>query len=362
MPDRGKSLRGDWSVQTFCLLTLTLIAIGATLYLLRPVLVPFVLAVFLTNCLTPIIDAQRRYLRAPWGVAVASTVLLALVVVLLCGALIATSIGNASTRLKDYEKQFQRFTESMASAVPTERFGVHLDAQEIGRFFAVQEGTGWQFITTVLAEATNVLSSGVIVIIFMIFLLLGNKAGHQPAAGILGEIECNVRKYIVTTVFLSLGTGSLVGLTLAALGVELAWVFGLFAFLLNFVPSIGAIIASLLPLPVILLSPDLSITSKVLAITIPALIHFVVGSFVQPRVQGNALALHPVTVLLSLMFFGMIWGVTGAFLATPITAVVRIVCARVPATRPLAEVLAGNLKSLSVDDEAATFAERSRLA
>ena len=85
--------------------------------------------------------------------------------------------------------------------------------------------------------------------------------GQRPS-GMLGEIEASVQRYIVTTVLLSLAMGLLVGLTLAVLRVELAWVFGFFAFRLNFVPAIGAIIASLLPLPVILLSPDMSMTAK----------------------------------------------------------------------------------------------------
>jgi AI-2 transport protein TqsA len=133
--------------------------------------------------------------------------------------------------------------------------------------------------------------------------------------------------------------------------VEFAWVFALLAFLLNFVPSVGAIIASLLPLPVILLSPEMSLTAKLLAFAIPAAIQFVIGSFVQPRVQGHALDLHPVVIVLALIFFGMIWGLMGAFLATPITAVVRIIFARIPITRPLADMLAGNLDVLSAAGE-----------
>ena len=111
-------------------------------------------------------------------------------------------------------------------------------------------------------------SNGALVLIFMLFLLLGGKADRRPS-GVLAEIETSVKSYIVSTIFLSAATGMLLGATLAVLGVEFAWVFGLLAFLLNFVPSIGAIIASLLPLPVILLSPDMSVTAKVLAIVMP---------------------------------------------------------------------------------------------
>jgi AI-2 transport protein TqsA len=328
--------------QTFCLLTLTTIASGAALYFLRPVLVPFVLAVFLTYCLTPAIDVQTRYLRMPRLLAAISALILALAVLAIFGSLVATSVGSMSQKLQDYEKQFQRLTEQFAQSVPLAGLGLGSEG-EIGRFFTVQEGTGWQFISAVLGEATNLVSNGALVAIFMIFILLGRRAQQPRANGILAEIETRVKSYIVQTVFFSALTGLLVALTLAVLGVEFAWVFGLLTFLLNFVPSIGSIIATLLPLPVILLTPELSITAKVLALLIPAAIQFVIGNLVQPRVQGGALDLHPVAVLLALIFFGMIWGVSGAFLATPITAVVRIVLGRIPITRPLSDLLAGRL-------------------
>ena len=298
-------------VQTFCLLTLTLLALGVALYLLRPVLVPFVLAVFLTYCLTPLIDAQRRYLRMPRGLAIVSAMVLALVVVALCGSVVATSISSASRRLQDYERQFQDLTERFASSVPLERLGIKTDARQIRGFLAAQEGAGWQLVSVVLSEATNILSNGALVMIFMLFFLLGRRSNPRPSTDVLSEIETSVKSYIVSTIFLSAITGLLLGLTLALLGVEFAWVFGLLAFLLNFVPSIGAIIASLLPLPVILLSPDMSLTAKVLAIVIPAVLQFAIGSCVQPRLQGHALDLHPVVILLALIFFGMIWGPMG---------------------------------------------------
>jgi len=352
-------VRAYQRVQTFCLLALTLMALGVASYLLRPVLVPFVLAVFLTYCLTPLIDAQRRYLRMPRGVAIVSTVLLALVVLALCCSVVATSISSASRRLQDYEKQFQDLTERFASSMPLQRLGIKTDTEQVRKFLTAQEGTGWQLVSAALSEATNVVSNGALVMIFMLFLLLGRRSAPRPSADVLAEIETSVKSYIRGTVFLSGVTGLLVGLSLALLGVEFAWVFGLLAFLLNFVPTIGAIIASLLPLPVILLSPDMSLTVKVLAIVIPAVVQFFVGSFVQPKVLGHALDLHPVVIVLALIFFGMIWGPMGAFLATPITAVVRIIFARIPITRPLADMLAGNLDVLSAEgDQEAQSTER----
>ncbi len=138
-------------------------------------------------------------------------------------------------------------------------------------------------------------------------------------------------------------TGILVGLTLWLLGVELAMVFGLLAFLLNFIPSIGSVVSTLLPLPVVLLSPELSTAAKVAAIAVPGGIQFAVGNLVEPKIMGRSLDLHPVTVLLGLIFFGMIWGIIGMILATPIVAVTKIVLERIELTAPVGRLFAGKI-------------------
>ena len=141
---------------------------------------------------------------------------------------------------------------------------------------------------------------------------------------------------------ISMATGLLVGGVLTLLDVPLAMVFGLFAFLLNFIPSIGSIIATLLPVPVVLVSPEVSSGAATLAIALPAAIQFVVGNIISPKVMGDSLQLHPVTILLALTVWGSLWGIVGMLLATPITAVMRMLLERLEATRPLARLMAGD--------------------
>ncbi len=138
-------------------------------------------------------------------------------------------------------------------------------------------------------------------------------------------------------------TGLLVGLVLASLGVPFALVFGVLAFMLNFIPSIGSFISTLLPIPVVFLNPELSIVSRVLAIALPGAIQFLLGNLIEPRIMGASLGLHPVVVLLGLIFFGMIWGVVGMILATPLIVVVKIVLEQSEITSPVAGLLSGRL-------------------
>ena len=179
-------------------------------------------------------------------------------------------------------------------------------------------------------------------LIFLFFLLSGESAVRSR--GVRADVEGKIRRYLVVQTVLSGATGLLVGTVLAALGVPLAMVFGLFAFLLNFIPSIGSIIATLLPLPVVLMSPGIATHTAVLAIAIPGAIQFGIGSVLSPKVLGDSLDLHPVTILLALMIWGSLWGIVGMLLATPITAVMKMLFERLEMMRPVARLMAGSFE------------------
>ena len=145
---------------------------------------------------------------------------------------------------------------------------------------------------------------------------------------------------------ISFFTGAAFGVLLWLFGVPLALVFGLLAFLLNFIPNIGPIIASLLPLPLIVLHPDMSLTTMLLVIALSGGVQFISGNIVEPKIMGDSFQLHPVAILLILMFWGMIWGIVGMFLSVPITAAACILMQRFDHTRPIAQLLAGNFDAL----------------
>lgn len=321
--------RADLHVQTVCLLILAFVATGVALWLLQPVLVPFVLALFFAACLKPVIDFQIRYLRAPQPLAVIGAALLATALIVAIGLQIGNTVNDPE--LKAYFSQFFRKTVQL---LPQRlHFGPETQLPDAA--------TSW--FVKVLSEVKDVTYGTLLVIIFTLFLLFGRRIERRRSPGVLSEIEVRVQQYISQMVMLSAITGIAVAVVLAVLGVKFAVVFGFLAFLLNFIPTVGSIIATLLPLPVVLLSPELGPVLKILALAIPAAMQIYLGNAVQPRVLGNALDLHPIVVLISLIFWGMIWGPAGAFLATPMTAVLKIVLEKIPATRPLAALLAGRL-------------------
>ncbi len=331
-----QSTNPERRVQTVCLLILTAVAIGGALYLLRPVLIPFVLAVFLVYCLTPAIDLQVNKWRVPRPVAVVSTIVLGCVVLSLMWLLVGASVSQMTANAAVYQEQFENLIASVTTLLASQG----IDTAQLP---GMLKNTAGGLATGLISGIMSVLSNGLLVVIFMIFILAGKSSPAATPGSFREQVEHGIKQYILTKVLVSATTGILVGLTLWLLGVELAMVFGLLAFLLNFIPSIGSVISTLLPLPVVLLSPELSTTAKVLAIAVPGAIQFAVGNVVEPKIMGRSLDLHPVAVLLGLIFFGMIWGIIGMILATPIVAITKIVLERIELTAPVGRLLAGKL-------------------
>jgi AI-2 transport protein TqsA len=336
MTDRATQQR----IQSVCLLILAGSAGSALLYFFRSVMVPFVLSLFFAIGLTPLIDVQVRRLRFPRRLAVVTTLLAGLVLLFAMGLVVSMSVARMADQADTYSRQVRDLLDRAAEALPLARFGIAPDQ-------AMQEllpSTG--AVRDALMNATNaivgIVSQGVMVVVFVCFLLFGGGRA-VTAGGVVAELIRRTRRYILILAMISAATGILTWLTLTILGVPLALVFGLLAFVLNFIPSVGSIVATLLPLPVLIVSPEISTTETVLAIAILSLIQFVLGNVLQPRMMGKSFDLHPVTVLAALIFWGVLWGIPGMFLGTPITAIVKMLLDRSDLTRPAGRLLAGRL-------------------
>ena len=330
-------------IQTVCLLIMCAVAIGMALFMLRTVMIPFVLAIFSALGLSPLIAFQRRYLRLPNPVAIMTTFIIGFVVLTLLGGLISISLRQLTENADAYQQQLNLLSQRLV--IMAEGYNIDLVTM-----LNSMSDLPVKSVSGILANLTkgifDILSQGLLVMLFLFFLLLGGTQKAGPSRGVLGEVELRVQRYIMAKAVVSAATGGIVGGILAFLGVDLALVFGLFAFLLNFIPSIGSIIATLLPLPVVLVNPESTLTTTLLAIGLPGVSQFLIGSIIEPKVVGGTLNLHPATILIALIVWGMIWGIVGMFLAIPLTAVMQILMERFEHTAPIAELLAGRLDRL----------------
>ena len=353
-PQPGRAARPVGAEQgilvTASMLVVASVALTVALIWARAVMVPFVLALLLTYMVTPIVDVLQTRLRVPRFLA-----LLAAFVVIAGGVtvlvlLLITSVEGLAENTDQYQQTWnqlvawaQQTYHEISGRLPVDlglEGQINDLADKLGELPIM--ALGWAKNTA--GGVLNFLSTTFLVLIFVIYLILGHTPSQQRR-GLWGEIDAKVRRYIVTKVLTSATTGLLTGLILWALGVDLALVFGMMAFLLNFIPSIGSIIAAMLPLPIALMQFGFG-WQLGLVLLLPGAVQMAVGNGIEPKIMGDSLDLHPITILLTLIFWGLVWGPVGMLMAAPITAVLKIVLERFDTTRPLAELLAGRLPEI----------------
>jgi AI-2 transport protein TqsA len=270
-------------------------------------------------------------------------------VILLCvlGLLVAASIGQIEENSDRYQQRLEDLTRKGAetlAVLPLERLGIDQD-EAFSRLRKASTDTVGSVLVTTTGTIMGVLSQGTLVLIFLCFLVAGGAGQAGAARGMWADVEIRIKQYLVTKILLSAATGLLVGLILLVLGIDLWLIFGLFAFLLNFIPTLGSIIATLLPLPIVVLNPDVTPLVGVLAIALPATVQMVIGNILEPKMMGKSLQLHPIAILMALIVWGMVWGIIGALLAVPMTAIVKIMLERSEVTAPAARLLEGKLRA-----------------
>jgi AI-2 transport protein TqsA len=380
-----KWVKMESKAQTVSLMILAAATVGLTLYWLRPVLLPFVLALFFTVGLTPIFDWFQNRLRVSRLTAVAITFICGLVMTVFLWLVVWISIASLLEDSATYHQRFSQIAANFTKWMPDEHTDENLDAKpaakensadnhidedavpipplekidvptpnpdellrrqqaEKERSEKMAQFTSQYInyaISQLYAGLSELLGMTVMVSIFMFFLLLGNTSQNVHQLPTWREIEMKIRSYIVTKTVISIFTGLAFGAVLWFYGIPLSVVFALLAFLLNFIPNVGPLIACALPAPLILLDPNLSIPGMVMVMVLASVVQFVSGNIVEPKVMGDSFELHPIAILLTLMLWGIIWGLPGMFLATPLTAAAKILFEKFEMTKPIADLLEG---------------------
>ncbi len=375
--------------QTICLAVLATAVVTYMIFWLRPVLLPFVVALFVVSGVTPILETLESRLHVNRLVAAGLTFLAGLVALCIMGISIFLSVLQMADKgaayrsrvgqLIVYSQQWMPFSTGSSlspepgAQVPRAQATDQSDAsdsagepqprpsmsdsvpnvavsQETNKTLEEFRKTLDAFLrdgfTRVSTELFGLASTSVVVLIYVFFLLLGSSGVKLQGSGTFREIDSQVRSYLFMKTIISIATGGAFGFALWMMGVPMALTFGVLAFLLNYIPNVGPLVASVLPVPFILLDPSGGIVWMVAAISITSGIQVVSGNVIEPQLMGDSSDLHPVVILLGLMFWGMMWGITGMFLATPIVAGTKIVLSRFDATQSIAEIMAGRWGAL----------------
>ena len=312
------------------------IAVSFILNFAQPFLVPLVLALLIRILIDPIIDYQIDFLHVHRIVAVFVSLCLIIFLFIIIVPFIGSSVITFLQSADDYNNKVLILIDLAISKL--KQLDIDIDRETIRNSLNDLPLLDWA--STILSNSANFISKFVLVVIMTLFLLLGKKPLNTSP--VWNDIIGHIKKYIFTKFITSSITGVSAGLIYWFLGLELAFIFGSLTFILNFIPVVGSIIAVLLPIPIAILQfPELS--SVLLIIFLPAIIHQIIGNVVEPKIFGDAFGLHPITIILSLIFWGMIWGIIGVLLAAPLTAIIRVTFERFESTKQIARLLEGKV-------------------
>ena len=214
------------------------------------------------------------------------------------------------------------------------------------------------YATSIASSFAGILANGGLILIYLGFLfleqghfsnkisaLVSNPDREDEAHRIITRIRDDIQKYISIKMFTSSLTGILSFTFLSTVGVDFAAVWGLLIFLLNFIPTVGSIVATIFPALIALAQSDGYSLFVLVLLGIGAL-QICIGNILEPRLMGSSFNLSPVVILLNLALWNAIWGIPGMFLCVPFLIIVAIVLSHFPQTRPVAIMLSsdGNLR------------------
>ncbi len=329
----------------YSLVLIAFFVVGLVVKLAKPVLFPFLLALFISYAISPIIDGLIK-IRVPRVIALTVVVLLIFALFYLLGLLLYASASSFMEALPQYNSKLTSLVQDLTDFLNHLPFKVdvpslvsQLNVDKVASLLLGTVGSFFSFLGNLL-----------LVVVFVLFMLAGRdklnekiiQAFPEERANqlvlILGRINGQVQKYLAVKTLLSLINGLAVFLILLLFHVDFALLLGFLTFILNFIPSFGSIIATIIPTLVAFLQYGNSMVPLWVLIAI-ALTDAILGNFVDPKLMGHSLNLSPLLVLFTLIFWAWLWGIAGMVLAVPVLAVVKIILENIPSLKPWAVLI-----------------------
>jgi AI-2 transport protein TqsA len=337
-------------IAKFTALLITTIAIVFILKTLSGIFIPIVVAIFLTYLFAPLVELLAK-IKVP---RVLSLFIL-LGIIGLLGTLFAQILAQNIREFMQFwptveNKLFTSiglFLKNYFNIDTTNLFSI-LKSQKISDLLSSFVNRGFSF-----------LGQFVLTLLILIFIYLSyhnypkliKKAFNRKRAveifGVLENINKQIISYILIKTLISAGTGILTGVACAVLGIKFPVLWGFLAFLLNYIPYIGSIVAVIFPILLSLFQFPHSYTPAIAAVCL-LVIQFFMGSYLDPEMMGNKFNLSPILIIVSLFFWSYVWGVIGAFLAVPILAVIKIVIQNIESYKFIAVLMSKKAESIEI--------------
>ena len=295
----------------------------------QTIIVPVLLSVFIAIISAPALFWLKSK-KVPTIIAFILVVVCVIFVLSLIGMLISSSVNDFMDNLPGYQKKLRGITSS--AIVFAESHKIPFSKTSILKYINPSVALG--FAGNMIGGLGGVLSNALLIFLTVAFMLFESSSfprklktiafdtddANQP----VGIFTKNIKKYLAIKTLTSLSTGILVAIALKLMHIDYPLLWGLLAFFLNFIPSIGSIIAAIPPVLLALIQHSWHTSIWVAAVYI--IINFTIGNYIEPKYMGKGLGLSPLVVFLSLLFWGWVLGPVGMFLSVPLTMTAKIAC------------------------------------
>jgi len=347
--------QGTQKLQTAALTFIALIGLGVFLHITRSFMVPFVVAVLLSFLLVPVAEFFAK-LKVP-GFIINSMVILGMFIMLAAvGFLAFGAMNSIKSELPGYAIKFKSIFISLSDSI---KGFIEVDIAEEYRdvtfqqlFNLISPMSLFQTINQSVGTFITFLSKLTLMIIFLVFILSGRKVLVDKILYVLDaredvesrnfyavqSIARQIQAYLWLKAVISIITGTVFGVVAYVMGLDFAIIWGFVGFLLNFIPTIGPVVASVPPIILSFLQFESMLWALFTSICLAG-VQFLSGNIIEPIVMGDRLNLNIITVLLSLFLWGLIWGIPGMILAVPITAAINIMFQNIPRYNDIAVLM-----------------------
>jgi predicted PurR-regulated permease PerM len=318
------------------------------------IVVPFLLSIFIAMACSPIITWAKQH-KLPRAIAVVLVILIIVVFGLILAGLVGQSMNEFSLNVPKYREQLVAEFAWVIGQLDT--FNISVDKQQLLSY--LDPGAAMNMATNLLSSLGGVLTDFLLILLIVVFMLFEAEsvpkkihiALDDPSMKIqqIDKFLVSVKNYLAIKTLVSLGTGLIIGLWLYFLGVDHFLLWAVLAFLLNYIPNIGSIIAAV---PAVLLAfVQLGTATAGLTALGFVVSNMVMGNVVEPRYMGRGLGLSTLVVFLSLIFWGWLLGTVGMLLSVPLTMIVKIALESSPDTRWVALLLASDSDEVVRNEE-----------
>ncbi len=347
----AEGLRGDTGLLKAAFAFIAAVFVVIVLRELRAIFIPFCIALFLFFMLN---GSVRRLLdwRVPKPLVLGGVLSLIFLGIYLGGLLLFT--GAAS-----FINHFPAYSERVTQLLKSTLANLKLPLIDVKHYIA---GIDWDnifnpaqitaLVSGTMGNFTNFIGNLLLVLLLLMFMLgervpmvtrISRTLSQDRAEELLDmitTIETRIQHYLFIKTLMSAATAALAALILIVGRVDFVIFTALLVFLLNYIPTFGSLLSTLFPVLITFLKYGFCLRLVLVAAGL-MFMQFAMGNVLEPQVMGKSMKLSPIIILLSLVFWGWLWGVIGMFLAVPITAAIKIVFESIPGLRPVAAAMSG---------------------